>query len=116
MGTIVLCTAIYTEQQKTSKETSTNGRKRFWGSRYENIPPPDIGSGQGLEIMLWDIANLLAGINPVKILVVPYHARNVHVQCKRRYSLSTGLNTGELHIVGLQPPPARLYVPEILQI
>ena len=36
-----------------------NGRERFWGLRYENIAPTDIGSGQGLEITLWDIVNLL---------------------------------------------------------
>ena len=33
------------------------GRERFWGSHYKNIAPPDIGSGQGLEIILWDIVN-----------------------------------------------------------
>ena len=35
------------------------GYERFWGSRYENIAPLDIGSGQGLEIILQYVANLL---------------------------------------------------------
>ena len=34
-----------------------NGRERFWGSRYEDIAPTDIVSGQGLEIILRDIVN-----------------------------------------------------------
>ena len=34
-------------------------RERFWRSCYENTVPLDIESGQGLEIMLWDIVNLL---------------------------------------------------------
>ena len=35
------------------------GHEHFWSSRYENIPPIDIGSGQGLEIILADIGNSL---------------------------------------------------------
>ena len=47
-----------------SKQTAAieiNGREHFWGLRYENIVPLDIGSGQGLEItgILRGIVNLL---------------------------------------------------------
>ena len=44
-------------QNQIILKTKENGRGRFWGSRNKNIAPLDIGSGQGLEIMLRDIAN-----------------------------------------------------------
>ena len=38
-------------------DLNVNGHEHFWGSRYENIMPTDIGSGQSLEIILRDIWN-----------------------------------------------------------
>ena len=48
-----------TETENGNDSANQNGCKRFWDSRYEKIAPLDLGSCQGLEIILRDIVNLL---------------------------------------------------------
>ena len=46
----------------------------------KSIAPTDIGSGQGLEIMLWDV--VIYWNKPSRNTgLVPYHMRNIYVQC-----------------------------------
>ena len=48
-----------TETENGNDSANQNGCERFWDSRYEKIAPLDLGSCQGLEIILRDIVNLL---------------------------------------------------------